>query len=58
MNVLDADSTIGAVTSGEEESPTLDASIAMAIVDRGRSDVGRMLTVDLGRTTEEPRSFE
>ncbi|MEE2719314.1 MAG: glycine cleavage system aminomethyltransferase GcvT [Planctomycetota bacterium] len=52
MNVLDADSTVGAVTSGCL-SPTLDASIAMAIVDRGASDVGRMLTVDLGRTTEE-----
>ena len=50
--VLDGDRAVGTVTSGCL-SPTLDVSIAMAIVDRDVTDEGRALTVDLGRATDE-----
>jgi aminomethyltransferase len=57
MSVLDGETAVGAVTSGCL-SPTLDASIAMAIVDRGATDIGRRLTVDLGRATDEAEVVE
>lgn len=57
MNVLDGESTVGSVTSGCL-SPTLDASIAMALVDRAVTDIGGKLAVDLGRATDEAEVVE
>ena len=48
MTVLDGDAQVGTVTSGCL-SPTLDQSIAMAIVDSDKVDEGRTLSVDLGK---------
>jgi len=48
MHVLAGSETVGAVTSGCL-SPTLDASIAMAIVEQSASSEGTSLKVDLGR---------
>ena len=48
MTVLDGDAHVGTVTSGCL-SPTLDQSIAMAIVDRDKVDEGQALSVDLGK---------
>ena len=52
MVVRDGDREVGTVTSGCL-SPTLDASIAMAIVDRDATDEGRALSVDLGRAVDD-----
>ena len=52
MVVRDGDREVGTVTSGCL-SPTLDASIAMAIVDRDAADEGRALCVDLGRAVDD-----
>jgi len=48
MHVLAGPGTVGAVTSGCL-SPTLDASIAMAIVEQSASKEGMAVQVDLGR---------
>ena len=52
MVVRDGDREVGTVTSGCL-SPTLDASIAMAIVDRDATDEGKSLSVDLGRAVDD-----
>ena len=52
MQVLAGSGTVGAVTSGCL-SPTLDASIAMAIVEQASSNEGTTLQVDLGRQVVE-----
>ncbi len=49
MKIMAGDSEVGEVTSGCL-SPTLEKSIAMGYVDRGRSDVGTALSIDTGRT--------
>ena len=50
--VCDGDRAVGTVTSGCL-SPTLDASIAMAIVDRDVAELGRTVSVDLGRAVDD-----
>ncbi|MCH2138892.1 MAG: glycine cleavage system aminomethyltransferase GcvT [Phycisphaerales bacterium] len=52
MAVKAGDTVVGTVTSGCL-SPTLDASIAMALVDTAHAQAGGMLGVDLGRSTVE-----
>ena len=50
MAVLQGDTQVGTVTSGCF-SPTLDKSIAMAVVDVQAREPGTTLSIDLGRTT-------
>mgnify|MGYP000099896581 CR=1 FL=1 len=50
--VYDGDRAVGEVTSGCV-SPTLGYPIAMAFVDRGTSEPGRALSVDIGRVRLE-----
>jgi len=52
MPVLLGENVIGSVTSGCL-SPTLDRSIAMAIIDADHSDISTTLAVDLGRQRAE-----
>ncbi|MGP1272485.1 MAG: glycine cleavage system aminomethyltransferase GcvT [Phycisphaerales bacterium] len=50
MPVLHHGTPVGAITSGCK-SPTLNKSIAMALVDTEATEVGASLTVDTGKTT-------
>lgn len=50
MAVAAGGETIGAVTSGCK-SPTLDRSIAMALVNAAHADVGTKLSIDTGKAT-------